>query len=183
MMKYKTSEDNKDYIVIEDPIVFLLFLKNNYYSGNLAIRDACIEYKKYKELPHEEYTYKDLAIKKDCALGKYICEERDGLLFENLDDNITYENVVHAYNISYVSEDPIVAVLKDMLTNEIYGKTEDIAKKCGKNISDYILDNKDFFRYIKIRDGVYKTSDSLVYDGTFKRENLYEMSKGKQKVK
>ena len=183
MMKYKTSEDNKDYIVMEDPIVFLLFLKNNYYSGSPAVRNAHESYKKFRREHASEYEYKDLAIKKDSDLGKYICDERTGLLFENLDETISYEDVVNAYNISFISENPIVPTLKDMVSAQVYGKTKDIRKICGDDITDYILDNKDFFRYVKIRDGKYNPRDSLVYDGTFHRDNLYKMNKGKQKVK
>ena len=170
MMKYKTSEDNKDYIVMEDPPGFIYFLKNNYCGGNSPIREAYNSYNKFLKENDLDYCYKDLAIKKDSDLGRYICEERTGLLFVNSDEEITYENVVHAYNISFLSENPVVALLKEMVT-----------RKFGPEISEYILDNRDFFRYSKIKNNAYKPNDSVVYDGQFHRANLYEMNKHKVK--
>ena len=184
MLEYRTSEDNKDYIVMENPNEFIDYLRHNNMFGNKTLRDANYSYKKLvKEIAKKDYTYKNLAIKKDSDLGRYICVERKGISFEDLDDYITFMDIENAYNISKASENPITPYLCELKVHEVEGKTEELKEKLGEEIVDYILDNKDYLRYIKITNNDYHPNDSIVYDTSFHTANLYEMNKTKQKVK
>ena len=178
-MNYMTCIDNKNYYVFDDPTKFIRFVNDNCYSGNTLLANINRELDNYKMELVSNYEFKDLAIRKNSDLGRYIV--KNTLLFKNLDNEISYRDVVNAFNTALIEENPYLAILRDCVTSENYESTNEIKKYLPEEIIKYIKDNRDFFRYIDIKNGTYETKDYLVYedDSRFHSENLYEMSKYK----
>lgn len=183
MVEYKTSGDNRDYFVMNNPGDLIAFMENNHYNHNDIVRRARISFNKLREeLASKEYVFKDLAVKKNSDLGEYISRDRNGYFFKNLDEKILYKDIINAYNISIVEENPYMDILKGMVSDEIHGDRDVLEKRYSKDIVNYINENKDFYKSYEVKKGTYNTKDSIIYDGEFKVGNLYEMSKSRKTI-
>lgn len=179
MLKFKTHIDNKDYLLFDGIITLSCLMADDEIPNNIKniagnIFSNIFEYENKNRFEH----ISDIAIRKDSILGKFLIEKATEFKFCNEDLVVYYEKVVNAFNIAVYENNDIAKEILPLFRNKVSGIKEPLQKEYGFEIIEYILNNDDFYYYLKVTEGEYHPQEYFVYEnGTISKKILLEDSK------
>lgn len=170
-MKYKTNQDNNDYLMVNVKYDFAYLL----VSDNLNIpTDVYNEINKIYTNSFDRNVLDNLnmshfpdkvAILKNSLVGEYLINNSDNINIINLDNYISYCDVVNAFNISVYEDDCKMSnKILYLFKNRKYGFIEELKKEYCSDVIDYIAENRDFDTYLEKKYNAYYPGEYVIYE-------------------
>ena len=181
-MKFKTNKDNSNYMmvnVLEDFPGLLL-------NGELEIPEVVGEeineiYLRYMASKLNKQI--EVAIPKESLVGEFLLNNYDNKKIINLDEYISYDDIVNAYNIAVYDDNCKMSNRLFFLFKERNsGFVSELKEQKDEKAINYILEHRDFDLYLKKRYNEYEPLEYLVYEnGEFSSKILFDKEKVKVK--
>jgi len=181
-MKFKTNKDNSSYMMVNVMGDFPALLFDNELEIPEAVREK-IDEMYFHYMASKLNKQIEVAIPKESLVGEFLLNNYDNKKIINLDEYISYDDIVNAYNIAVYDDNCKMSNRLFFLFKERNsGFVSELKEQKDEKAINYILEHRDFDMYLKKRYNEYEPSEYLVYENRgFSSKILLEKEKVKVK--
>lgn len=161
MIKYVSNGENKEYITISF-IDLMTTIDLAPQSVQNLLNCLCDATTKYCQENNKRLVTVKVTLNKESKLGQYVLNDKTKFMDD--DDDITYDKVINAFNISVYKDDIKMSnKLMHLFRERIEGTSEELSY-INPNILNYIKENSDFKSFIAKEDGIDEKRKYLIYN-------------------
>lgn len=165
-IKYRFNENDDSYMKVdyEGLSIFMLDLD--------VPRDVYVEvsdiylsvFKFMQNCKNKESLGREITIRADSALAKWLISNTDGKNIINIDEYISYDKIVNALLVAtYQDNEKMANKLIPLFKERKSGTRDELGEYCSLQVIDYILKNSNFDRYLDSLGGNSKVDNECLY--------------------